>query len=226
MAIDKLTKADNERSELNGKIARSLNYIGDIFKSGPLPSINSEFRDNYMKVCKKLLKKLFFLLHSDTCPNYSQLSRNKKIQINKLWLKLMKSTNDEMYSFSPSMLLYSLPNIEQLESIYKRACKIIEINPDDFEFGNRLEFMIRKGTSIEKILEFLAIETDQIELQLAHLELIKAEYTHEDQSQIYRAALASIDEHSEKLKSEVAKLKKQTVQLKKKISNGFKEVVK
>jgi len=84
--------------------------------------------------------------------------------------------------------------------------------------------MIRKGTSIEEILEFLVAETDQIELQLAHIELIKAEYTHEDQSQIYRTALANIDAHSEKLKSDVAKLKKQIVQLKKKISNGFKEV--
>ncbi len=226
MAIDKMLEADKERSELNNKIARSLNYIGDIFKSGPLASASFEFRDHYIKICKKLLKKLFFLLHSDTCPNYSQLSKNKKMQINKLWLKLMKSNKDELFSFSPSMLLYSLPDIEQLESIYKRACKILEINPDDFEFGNRLEFMIRKGASIEKILNFLNIETDQIELQLANLELIKAEYTHEDQSQIYRTALANNEEHSEKLKSEVAKLKKQTVQLKKKISHGFKEVAK
>jgi hypothetical protein len=170
------------------------------------------------------LRKLFFLLHEDSSPGYAELSQNKKAEINKLWLKLMKSTTDEIFSYSPEMLLYSLPDIERLEAIYMQVCKILDINPGDFEFGNRLEFMIRKGISIEEILDFLASETDQIELQLAHLELIKAEYTHEDQSQIYRTALENIQEHSEKLKSEIAKLKKQTVQLKKKISNGFKEV--
>ena len=224
IAIDKLVEADKERSELSSKIARSLNCIGAIFGGGPQPTITSEFQHEYMTACKKLLRKLFFLLHSDTTPGFAELSQKKKAEINKLWLQLMKSTKNELFSFSPEMLLYSLPDIEQLEEIYKQVCKILEINPGDFEFGNRLEFMIRKGTSIEKILEFLEAETDQIELQLAHLELIKAEYTHEDQSQIYRTALANIDEHSEKLKSDVAKLEKQTVQLKKKISNGFKEV--
>ena len=224
IAIDKLVEADKERSELSSKIARSLNCLGTIFSGGRQSTITSEFQHEYMKSCKKLLRKLFFLLHQDTTPGFAELSQNKKAEINKLWLQLMKSTKDELFSYSPEMLLYSLPDIEQLEAIYKKVCKILEINPGDFEFGNRLEFMIRKGTSIEEILEFLEAETDQIELQLAHLELIKAEYTHEDQSQIYRTALANIDEHSEKLKSDVAKMKKQTVQLKKKISNGFKEV--
>ena len=208
IAIEKLVEGDKERSELSSKIARSLNCLGTIFSGGRQSTITSEFQHEYIKSCKKLLRKLFFLLHEDTSPGYAELSQNKKAQINKLWLQLMKSTKDELFSYSPEMLLYSLPDIEQLEAIYKKICNILEISPGDFEFGNRLEFMIRKGTSIEEILEFLEAETDQIELQLGHLELIKAEYTHEDQSQIYRTALANIDEHSEKLKSDVAKLKK------------------
>ena len=226
LAIDKMVEVDKERSELYQKITRSLNYIGDIFNGESLSIVSSEFRNDYMKAIKKLLRKLFFLLHSDTSPGFSELSQNKKIEINKLWLKLMKTTKDEMYAFSPSMLLYSLPDIEQLESIYKRVCEILEINPDDYEIGNYLEFMIKSGKSIDQILEFLKAETEQIELQLAHLELIKNEYTHEVETQIYGAAMANMNEHTEKLKIEIADLKMQTDQLKKQISNEFKVVVK
>ena len=136
----------------------------------------------------------------------------------------MKSTKEEMYSFSPSMLLYSLPDYEQLKSIYERACEILGIDPDFYDTGNRLEFMISKGASIESILEFLKKETEQLELHLARLELVQNEYTHEDQSRLYRQAMEDMNGHTERLKSEISDLKKQIVSLKKQITNEYAKV--
>jgi DNA-binding transcriptional MerR regulator len=226
LANEKLLKEDRERNDLMNKFARSLNYIGDFIFEGSPPQVTTDFKNSYIQACKKLLRKLFFLLHSDTCPQYSMLSPQKKSEINDLWLKLMKSTKNETYSYSPSMLLYSLPDYQQLESIYNRACEILEINPDDFEIGNRLEFMISKGTPIEEIMEFLKDETERLELHLAHLELIQNEYAHENQTQLYQNALANQEAHFERLRSEIAAMKMQIIKLKKKISNGFKEVMK
>ena len=221
LATAKLINVDREINDIKNKIARSLNDIGDIVTEGSASVATTEFRNSYLKACKKLLTTLYFLLHTDTCPCYSGLSQKKKTEINKLWLKLMKSTKEELYSYSSSMLLYSLPDYEQLEAIYKRACEILDIDPEDFELGNRLEFMIKKGTSIEKILEFLKSDTERLEIHLANLELVQNEYTNEDQSQLYRNALANIKDHSEQLNSEISELKKEIINLKKEISNGF-----
>jgi len=218
LAEGKLIEAERERNEIKNKITRSQNRIDHIMTEGSVPSVSDEFRNSYMLECKKLLRKLFFLLHTDTCPDYSGLSQDKKTEINKLWLKLMKSTKEEMYSFSPSMLLYSLPDYEQLESIYKRACEILGMDPECFETGSRLEFMIRKGSPIEVIIEFLKSETGQMELHLARLELVQNEYTHEDQTQIYRQALGDINGYTEKMKREISDLKNQSLKLKKQIS--------
>jgi hypothetical protein len=218
LAEGKLIEAERERNEIKNKITRSQNRIDHIMPEVSVPSVSDEFRNSYMLECKKLLRKLFFLLHTDTCPDYSGLSPEKKTEINKLWLKLMKSTKEEMYSFSPSMLLYSLPDYEQLESIYKRACEILGMDPECFETGSRLEFMIRKGSSIEVIIEFMKSETGQLELHLARLELVQNEYTHEDQTQIYRQALGDINGHTEKMKREISDLKIQILKLKKQIS--------
>jgi hypothetical protein len=225
LAIDKLTEADRERTEIKNKIARSHNCIGDFISAGFSSQVTTEFKNSYTQACKKLLRKLFFLLHSDTCPKYSELSRKNKTEINELWLKLMKSTKEELYSFSPSMLLYDLPDYDQLEAIYKRACEILGISPDDFELGNRLEFMIKKGSTINEIMEFLKTETEILELHLAHLELVQNEYTNEDQCQFYRDALANFNVHTERLQSEISNLKKQIVKLKIQISNRLTKVV-
>jgi predicted RNase H-like nuclease (RuvC/YqgF family) len=133
----------------------------------------------------------------------------------------MKSTKDEMYSFSPSMLLYSLPDYEQLKSIYKRACEILGMDPDCYDTGNRLEFMIIKGASIESIMDFLKSETEQLELHLARLELVQIEYTHEDQTQVYRHAIENINGHTESMKCEISDLKKQIQKLKKQITSEY-----
>jgi hypothetical protein len=220
-AEDRLTKAKREQSDLKNKITRSQNHIENLIIDSSQPAVSDEFRNSYMQECKKLLRKLFFLLHTDTCPNYSGLKGQKKAEINKLWLKLMKSTKEEMYSFSPSMLLYSLPDYEQLKSIYERACTILGLDPECYETGNRLEFMIRKGASIESIMNFLKIETEQLELHLARLELIQNEYTHEDQTRSYRDAMENINGHTERLKCNISDLKKQIRELKKQITNEY-----
>ena len=88
-----------------------------------------------------------------------------------------------------------MPDFEQLESIYQKACRILEIDPEDFTIGNRLEFMIRKGSPIDSILDFLGTETEKLSLHLAHLELVQNEYTNEDLAQAYRDALSDIREH-------------------------------
>jgi len=218
---DKLTYAERERNDLKNKITRSQNRIDNIIIDSSQPPVSDEFKDSYMQECKKLLRKLYFLLHTDTCPNYSGLSKQNKAEINKLWLKLMKSTKDEMYSFSPSMLLYSLPDYEQLKSIYKRACEILGMDPDCYDTGNRLEFMIIKGASIESIMDFLKSETEQLELHLARLELVQIEYTHEDQTQVYRHAIENINGHTESMKCEISDLKKQIQKLKKQITSEY-----
>lgn len=218
---DKLTHAERERNDLKNKITRSQNRIDNIIIEGSQPPVSDEFKDFYMQECKKLLRKLYFLLHTDTCPNYTGLSGKNKAEINKLWLKLMKSTKDEMYSFSPSMLLYSLPDYEQLKSIYKRACEILGMNPECYDTGNRLEFMIRKGASFESIMDFLKSESEQLELHLARLELVQNEYTHEDQTQLYRHSMENINGHTESLKCEISDLKKQIRNLKKQIANEY-----
>jgi hypothetical protein len=224
LADNSLIEAERERSDIKNKIARSNNYIEHFISEGSTPAATDEFRNSYVQECKKLLREIFFLLHTDTCPNYSGLSTQKRTEINELWLKLMKSTKDELYSFSPSMLLYNLPDYAHLDSIYQRACEILGINPDGFEMGNRLEFMIRKGTPIKTILEFLMSETESLELHLAHLELVQNEYTNEHQTQVYRKALENLNAYSEKLKSEISELKNGIIRFKKEISYGLMKV--
>ncbi len=217
-AEDSMLAIDKKRNDLKMKISRSLTYIGDPGVDHTPEPVTNEFKNAYMDACKKMLKKLFFLLHSDTCPKYDELSQQKQSQINELWLELMKGSKEESFSFSQSMLLYSLPDLEQLESLYKRACEILEIKPENFEIGNRLEFMISTGAPIKQILEFLQNETESLALHLAHLELIQNDYTNEEKTQDYRNALDDISAHSKKLRKEVKELKEHILDQKRKIS--------
>ena len=223
-ADDKLTEAKRLQSEIRSKISRSMNRIDFTFTDNSHETVSEEFKNSYMQECRKLLRKLFFMLHTDTCPNYADLPGDKKAEISKLWLKLMKSTKEEIYSFSPSMLLYSLPDYEQLKSIYLRACEILGIDPDCYETGNRLEFMIKKGSSIESVTGFLKSETEQLELHLARLELIQNEYTNEEQASMYRQAMEDINSHTEKLKNEISDIRKQILNLKRQISEELAKI--
>jgi len=142
--------------------------------------------------------------------------QDEYIRLKELWK--MKSTKDELFSFSPSMLLYSYPDYRQLLSIYERACLILGIDPDCYDIGDRLEFMVRNGASIEAILDFLNTETVKIELHLARLEIVQDEYTNEDQTRLYSSALENINLHSDKLKADIAVLKIQIKEIKKRIT--------
>jgi hypothetical protein len=226
LAKEKLINAEKDRNEIRNKISRSLHCLGGNISIGSMPTVSAEFREKYLKACKKLLKKLFFLLHSDTAPNYSKLSKEKKTEINKLWLRLMKTSKNEMFSFSPTMLLYSMPDYELLEEIYYKACSILEIDPNSFDLepANHLEFLISKGTSLEKVIEFLNEENERITLQLAHLELIQDEYTNERQAKQYRSALEDVDSFQEKMAKEINEFKMKITQLKKKISDHLNKI--
>ena len=223
LAASKMAEAEKDRNELNIRISRSHNRIEDIIESDSNSPVTEEFKNSYRESCKKLLRKLFFLLHPDSCQDYSRLSEYKKGQINKLWLELLKSTNDEMYSFSPHMLLYSLPDLNKLESIYNRACKILGIQAEKVESGDHLEFMINKGSNIGELMIFLQSETCRLELHLSHLELIQDEYSNESQARYFRIALEDINEHTEKLKNEISELKSMISTMKREISGKLKK---
>jgi len=184
--------------------------------------MSNEFRETYTIACKKLLKKIYFLLHPDN-PNYQKLPTQKKERLNEMWLLLMKTTKDEFYSYTPNMLLYHLPDYEKLELIYKRVCTILGITPDMTDSGDRLEFMIKKGTPIHGIMEFLEKEIKALEQHLAYLEIAQDEYTHEVEAQFFRISMEDTSGHEENLENEILKLKDQVLILKQSISNRFKE---
>jgi hypothetical protein len=225
LSEESMWMAEKNRNDLKKKITRSLTYIGDPGIDTTTEPVSRQFKNAYMDACKKLLKKLYFLLHSDTCPKYAELSQQKKVQINELWMELMKGSKEESFSFSQSMLLYSLPDLEQLESLYNRACEILEIEPENFNVGSRLEFMISTGVPLLKIMDFLDNETERLALHLAHLELIQHEYTNEEETQQYREALNDIRVHSEKLTKEIKELKEEVSGLKQKISSNLSKSV-
>ncbi len=136
----------------------------------------------------------------------------------------MKSNKEELFSFSPEMMLYSMPDFKQFESIYLKACKILELDPKDYSLGNRLKFMIRKGSSFDIIMEFLAVDTKSLSLHLAHLELVQNEYTNEDQTQYYRDALMDVTVHTKKLDVEILALKNQIKELKQEILTKYHKI--
>jgi len=217
-AQEEMRYAEHERSLIRNKIARSQNKLELFVPQGGGSTATAEFKESYMQSCIELLRKLYFMLHTDHCPGYQELSPQKQTEIDDLWLQVMKHKNDELYSYSPTNMLYSMPDYEQLELIYRKACQILELDPEEFTIGNRLEFMIRKGSSIESILEFLSAETEKLSLHLAHLELVQNEYTNEDQCQAYRNALSDPIAHETTLDHEISNMKEQISDLKKKIS--------
>ncbi|HBE40289.1 MAG TPA: hypothetical protein DDW27_03650, partial [Bacteroidales bacterium] len=91
-----------------------------------------------------------------------------------------------------------------------------------YETGNRLEFMISTGASLNELIEFLKHEIAKISLQLTNLELIQDTYTNDIQAQKYRRANENISKHTDKLKEEVSELRSRLQLLKCEIINQFK----
>ena len=222
IAEERLKTADIKNNELRKRIARSQNYVNTESYEFSGTYITENLKNQYTKSVKALLRKIWFLCHPDTSPDYNILSEEKKKEIDELWLRTMSSTKEEQYSYSPNMLLYHLPDMDQLEAIYLRICTILGVDPEYYETGNRLDFMIRTGTSITGLIEFLKYEISKICLQLTNLELIQNEYTNDIKTQKYRTALENISRHSDKLKSEIGELKVSLRLLKDDIIKEFK----
>ncbi len=226
-AKKQLVAARQARSDLRDMIARSSYYIDLENGGGSLSSFSSEFRNKYSRDCKKLIRKLFFLLHPDTSPDYLHLSKKNKKTMDGIWLDLMKCTKNEVCSFAPSMMLYSLPDLDHLQALYQRVCGILEIDPEEkYDFGiDRLDFLIRKGTPLEELLEFFKSEMDRIELHMANIELIQLDYTNETKSQFYQEALGDVEGHSLKLQNEISQLKQQIADIKHEIRAGLQVIL-
>ena len=222
MAEERLKSAEIKNNEIRLRIARSQNCVNTESFDFPGTYITEDLKNKYTKSVKALLRKIWFLCHPDTSPDYNNLSEEKKKEIDELWLRTMSSTKKEQYSYSPNMLLYHLPDIDQLEAIYLIICTILGIEADYYETGNRLDFMIRTGTSITGLIEFLKYEISKISLQLTNLELIQDEYTNDIKTQKYRSALENISRHSDKLKNEIGELKVSLRLLKDEIIKEFK----
>ncbi|MBP1666243.1 MAG: hypothetical protein H6Q23_1103, partial [Bacteroidetes bacterium] len=222
MAEERLKSAEIKNNEIRLRIARSQNCVNTESFDFPGTYITEDLKNKYTKSVKALLRKIWFLCHPDTSPDYNNLSEEKKKEIDELWLRTMSSTKEEQYSYSPNMLLYHLPDKDQLEAIYLRICTILGIEADYYETGNRLDFMIRTGTSITGLIEFLKYEISKISLQLTNLELIQDEYTNDIKTQKYRSALENISRHSDMLKNEIGELKVSLRLLKDEIIKEFK----
>ena len=217
-----LIEIENKTRELRKNYMRSLNCISGSLMGGTVGISQFEIA-NYKEEIKALLKKLFFLLHSDTCP-VQGLSEVQKSGINELWLELM-SSKDELFSYTPAMLMWSLPDYDRLLSILMRACKILGIEMEDLDVADRLGLMIKKGTSIEKIIVFLEHDIESLQLHLTNLEIIQDDYTNENKTQLYRNALEKVESHKLKFNNEILELKKQIMKLRDKIKLVFKKVL-
>jgi len=221
-AIETLKEIENKARELKNTYMRSLHCISGSMVGGAVGISQSEIA-KYKEEVKELLKKLFFLLHSDTCP-VQELSDAQKSGINELWLELM-SSKDELFSYTPDMLMWSLPDLDRLLSILRRACEILDIKMEDLDVADRLELMIRKGTPIKKMIVFLKQEIENLQLHLTNLEIIQDEYTNEIKTQLYRDALENVEDHKVKFETEILALKKRISELKDKIKLVFKKVL-
>jgi len=223
MAEERLEKTERNRNEIKQRIMRSQNYI-DFRSFGIKDSyMTEELKNKYIKEVKTLLRKIWFLCHPDTSPNYNKLSDESRKEVDDLWLRIMKSAKEEQFSYSPHMLLYHVPDIKLLKDAYFRLCSLLDVEPELYEVGNRLEFMIRTGVPISGISEFLKNDIAKICLQLTNLELVQDKYTDEPAALRYRAALENISKHSDKLKKEINDLRKTLVSLKNDIIDQFKK---
>jgi hypothetical protein len=161
-------KADKKKSGIINRISRSLNYID--FSTAETKTVSDAYVYSYIRNFGKLLKKLEFLTHPDTSPNYNFLSHTSSKEIDKIFFytRAMKSDFDKSRSYSPGMLLYNLPDYDKLRSIYFKVCEILNIDPEKFEIGDRLEIMIALGTPYNGIIEFLKRETDSLITKISH----------------------------------------------------------
>jgi len=131
------------------------------------------------------------------------------------------SSKDELFSYTPGMLMWSLPDIDRLLSILRRACKILDYKIEDLDVADRLELMIKKGIPIEKIIVFLEHDIENLQLHLTNLEIIQDDYTNEFKTQLYRNAFENVESHKLKFNKEIISLKKQIMEQKDRLKLVF-----
>ena len=74
-----------------------------------------------------------------------------------------------------------MPDYDSLYEIYLEVCEILN---EPLEFDNiedRLDFMIKKGSSYNDVMNFLESELKMLEINLSFLEMNQNEYTSEEQ---------------------------------------------
>lgn len=223
---DKLLKASKEKEEILNKISRGLNFID--LSNSETTSVSDAYVYSYIQNYKNMLNKLRFLTHPDTCPNYNYLSQDGTKEIDEIffYLSVMKSDFEKTCSYAPQLLLHNLPDYEKLRSVYFKVCEILNINPENFEIGDRLEILIALGTSYYGVMEFLKNETESFTAKISHFELIQMDYVNELQTQIYREALENESAHEETLKNEITRLKTKIEYYERKIPPELKRAVK
>lgn len=221
-AIDSITEEERQNQELSNKYARSLNFLDESMGecSGHFSSPDLL---KYDEEVKKILKKLYFLLHPDLLDHRPVAEVDRK-RLNKLWMELMRQTEEKEYSFTPRFLMYSHPDYYKLMSILKRACKILRIDMDNLEVGDQLTSLIRKGSSLKELLEFLKKDAEKLQLHLTNLDLVQQDYSNDRQAQFYREALLDKDQYRVKLNKEITACREDIIQLKKIIRKEFKKV--
>jgi hypothetical protein len=212
-----LTNTIKEVTSLRQKTARASNCIESLIDTGSQSCVTDEFKDSYIRKYKKLQRKLFFLLHSDTCPNYSNLSDPSKEMLNSWWLELMESTNEEFYYYTPMMFLYQVPDYEKLLSIYRKVCEILDIWPEDFETENHIDYLIRMSHSPDEVMDFMKNDIERLGLHLALLDVVKDQYTNCNKALDYLDKLERFSAYADELGKEIAKLKVHVKDLEKKL---------
>ena len=222
-AEERLVSYKTEIDELRKNIARSHNCINADDFGIPVTHITKELQIKYDKEVSSLIKKIWKLCHPDVSPRYKNLSDEKKEEMKELWHRTMSSLENEKHSYKPNMLLFHRPNLKNLESIFLKLCKMLNVDPEHYEVGNRLKFMISTGASIAEVIEFLKYDIGILNLQLTDLELRQDEYTNEIQAQKYRTATNNISRNTDKLNKEISELEIRLQTLENEIANEFKD---
>ncbi len=151
MASACLHALEKKRAELMNQYARSLNCFHGLPGGGGRGLTEKDMYD-YEAACTELLKKLYRLLHPDTY-DFKSYSEDTKERLHNLWLEVMRTSEEAKESYAPGLLLYSQPDYYRLYALLMKTCEVLQIDIDDLEFGDQLESLIRKGTSINKIID-------------------------------------------------------------------------
>jgi hypothetical protein len=219
-AIEAISAAEKKQLELRDKYSRSLNFIGGFPSEGPTNFSTNDYID-YEVACKQVLKQLYMLLHPDMY-SYKEVSEQARQKLDELWLELMQANEERLVSYSNGLLLSSQPDYYKLRSMLNKVCDILNIDVDNLKVGDQLEVLIKQGSSVKKLIEFLNSDLQSLQFHLSNLELKQYTYSNDEQTQIYREALMDLEAHREKLQSDIINATQEIVNLKAEVRIAFK----